>query len=72
MARCRSCGADVIWATSTNGKAMPMDAQPDPKGTFVIVVGKARKATAEDDRLHRPRHTCHFATCEQADEWRRP
>lgn len=49
---------------------MPMDAKPDPRGTFVIISGKARAATAEDDRLFRDRFTSHFATCPNADDWR--
>lgn len=72
MSACRSCNAEIVWATSaTSGKPMPMDLKPDPKGQFVIVSGKARRATAEDDRLHRERFTSHFATCPQADQHRR-
>lgn len=71
MATCRTCDAEIIWAKSaTTGRPMPMDAKPDPKGTFVIISGKARAATAEDDRLFRDRFTSHFATCKDADEWR--
>lgn len=72
MPRCRTCEAEIIWAASaTTGKPMPMDAAPNPAGAFVIVTGKARKATVEDDRLRRERYTCHFATCPDADQHRR-
>ncbi len=67
MARCRSCGAEVIWATTANDKPMPLDATPDPKGLFVVEGGVARRATAEDGY----RYTSHFATCPQADQHRR-
>lgn len=29
MARCRSCGSTVLWATTTSGRAIPVDAEPD-------------------------------------------
>jgi hypothetical protein len=42
------------------------------RGLFVILAGEARAATLEDVRLHRDLLTCHFATCAQADQWRKP
>lgn len=72
MASCRSCEASIIWAESeTTGRPMPMDVTPDLKGLFVIVAGKARRATADDDRLKRPRYTSHFGTCPDAEQFRR-
>jgi hypothetical protein len=29
---CRSCGALVIWCTTTNGNPAPIDAEPAPDG----------------------------------------
>lgn len=29
MARCRSCQARVVWAQTTKGNLMPLDADPD-------------------------------------------
>lgn len=72
MSACRSCGDDIVWAVTETGRRMPLDAKPVAGGLFVMVGGKARKATAEDDRLHRDRYTSHFATCAQADDWRQP
>jgi hypothetical protein len=46
-------------------------AKPVDDGDWVVSNGKARRATEEDRKLHRERLTCHFATCEQASEWRR-
>lgn len=71
MAACKSCNADVVWVETSTGKKMPMDAKPDPKGTFVIINGKARKVTVDDRRLFRETYTSHFATCAQADDWRK-
>ncbi len=70
MALCKSCEAEVVWCTTLSGKKMPMDAKPDPKGTFVIVKGTARTANDEDRELHRDLHTSHFATCADAADWR--
>ena len=71
MAACRTCEAPIVWVESqSTGKPMPMDLAPDPKGGFVIIGGKARKATADDDRLARERFTSHFATCPDANQWR--
>jgi len=34
---CRSCGAPVWWAWTTNGKRMPVDAAPTPDGNLMAV-----------------------------------
>jgi hypothetical protein len=75
MAACKSCDADIIWATSArSGKPMPFDATPvtHDRGVFAIVKGAASKYTPEDAKLHRDRYTCHFATCPNADQHRNP
>lgn len=69
---CRSCGAEIIWAITPAGRRMPVDAAPDPTGTLrlaqepynvtVVVAGPSDEE---------PRHRPHFATCPQANEWRR-
>lgn len=72
MSTCSRCDAEILWAKSaTTGRPMPMNATPDPKGTFVIISGRARAATAEDDRLFRDRYTSHFSNCPAAGEFRR-
>jgi hypothetical protein len=71
MAACRSCEAPVIWAETTTGKKMPLDARPTAKGNLVFLAGVARGATDEDRRLKRPLYTSHFATCPDAATFRR-
>jgi hypothetical protein len=68
---CRSCGAEVEWATWDSGKAMPVDIAPDPKGKLVVFAGKVRVATPDDDKLKRERRTSHFATCPNSDMHRK-
>lgn len=68
-ARCRSCAAPVLWVTTENGKAMPVDAAPSPDGNLVLDGGTARVVAplleTADERA-RPHYTSHFATCPQA------
>ena len=54
---CRSCGAEIVWLKTVNGKNMPVDAETFEPG----------------DELFEPkRHTSHFSTCPEADKHRRP
>lgn len=41
MSTCRSCGAEVLWAKTRAGKAMPVDPEPTAEGN-VLVGGKER------------------------------
>lgn len=75
MSACRSCGAPMRWARTSNGKAMPLDAEPDDTGNVVIIDGHAEThisaGRAEEVRPGMPRYMPHHATCPQADDWRR-
>jgi hypothetical protein len=78
MAACKSCERPIVWAVGPGNKMMPFDEPPRgfgakaPDGDWVVAGGKARRATDDDRRLHRERLTCHFATCPDADTWRKP
>ena len=42
MSKCKSCGAEIIWITTTTGKKMPVDAgavqfHQDPAGKEIFV-----------------------------------
>lgn len=86
MATCRSCEAPILWAATERGKMMPLDetavnapgplgrpgVMPDSlRGLFTFVNGKARSATEDDRKLHRPLYTSHFASCPDAAGHRR-
>jgi len=62
MAKCKGCGAEIIWIQTELKKAAPVDAK---ESTFYIVdtlnVGRIRKG-----------HEPHFATCPKADKFRKP
>lgn len=75
-ADCRSCGQPIIWTVTIRGKRMPVDAEPDVQGNIMLeqstagapptaVYSKASLLSVDE------RHTSHFATCPQSDEWRR-
>ena len=41
-ARCRSCGARIVWARTHSGRRIPLDAVPDSKrGNVVLDGGRA-------------------------------
>jgi len=70
MAQCRDCEFDIVWA-DRDGKAVPFDERPLRRSAdvlaqnkaYVLINGKAKRATQDDLRLHRDLHTCHFDTC---------
>ena len=37
MSECRSCRAPIVWAVTSDGKRMPLDAAPIPAGNVVLV-----------------------------------
>jgi len=79
MATCDSCGALIVWATTTNKTRIPLEGQRLDDGRLV-------PATFEDGNLtYADRHhvvvayvkagqgayKTHFASCPQAGEWRK-
>lgn len=79
MRLCRSCDAPIVWALTTTGKRIPLDADPDDldrPGRFddgnLRFVGanpaviEARKGGAQGEFPHRS----HYVTCPQSAQWR--
>lgn len=81
---CRSCRAPIVWALTSKGRLMPIDADPVDGGNISLVeittmqdweprlmavVHPERQASLLDDG---EQHVAHFTTCPQADEHRRP
>jgi hypothetical protein len=65
--RCRSCGAAVEWAENVKtGKRIPFDAPIVPVRTQGDVLGGLVVETVDTTVT-----TSHFATCPQANDWRR-
>jgi hypothetical protein len=79
VANCRSCKAPIIWCRTSSGKNMPVDADPDERGDFFLSRAEDGKLDAFHVRRYPgkmpedvERYTSHFATCEDANQFRRP
>lgn len=55
--RCKSCGAAITWVVTNGGKRMPLN--PERR---TVVTDAGAVVTGRES---------HFATCPQADAWRR-
>lgn len=64
--RCKSCGAEIIWALAENGKVHPINAHPDPEGNYVL---SQDRDTGEYNARYRhsgdtvESYRSHYATC---------
>jgi hypothetical protein len=78
VSRCRICPAQVVWVNLLpSGSRMPLDATPSPDGKIALVGEQEAQVltdTAADEARNAGRrlHTSHFATCPNAEDWRRP
>ena len=63
--RCSSCSAPIVWATTSSGKKMPLDAAPNPRGNLVMDdAGNVGPVPGEEGAPDLgKRYTSHFATC---------
>jgi hypothetical protein len=75
--QCNSCNAPIIRLYhEVTGNRAPIDAQPVPDGPCVINLdaGTYRIITAAERASGHPvegtRHTNHFQTCRDAEQWR--
>ena len=80
MAKCKSCGAEIIWIKTTSGKSMPCDAKEvvywenkHGKATVVRPSGEVVRADldGEEGKESRIGYISHFATCPNANVHRR-
>ncbi len=72
---CRSCSYPIVWATTADGKKMPVDAPTDPAGNVALnrsVSGTVTAVAHTQDALFDdgPRHLAHLVTCPDGDVWR--
>lgn len=74
QAKCRSCGAAVVWLKTAAGKIMPVDAEPVEDGNMIVFEAsrEVRSVTEEDKPKFVGRlHKSHFATCVNAAKHRK-
>jgi hypothetical protein len=75
--RCRSCGAEIIWATNDHtGGGIPVDAEPVADGNITLDLSGPKVLAhvlrkGEDVAEGTARYVSHFVTCPQGREWRR-
>jgi hypothetical protein len=68
-ARCRSCAKTVLWVTTENGKKMP--AEESENGNLLLENDLLGDPVARVVDPGEGTHVSHFATCPQAEGWRR-
>lgn len=71
MSACRSCGAEILWAVTENGKRIPLDADPSivkTPGAFELRGDDPPLAIAARSRRV---FVSHFATCPHAAQHRK-
>lgn len=80
MGKCRACGAPIVWVRTQAGKAMPCDAKvrwytaaPNGRLKFVLITGEVVAGELAEDLKNATGigHISHFATCPNADDFRR-
>jgi hypothetical protein len=72
---CRSCGATIVWATTPNAKKMPLDPEPNLRGTVWFDGTTATTLNRVELKYAQSQHELlwvpHWATCPQRKEWRK-
>ena len=69
-AKCRSCGASIVWVvTDPGGMRMPVDAKAEKR--FVLDPLAERLGATPSARLEET-YVSHFATCPNAAQHRKP
>lgn len=80
MSKCKSCGAEIIWIKTANGKSMPCDPDQttyveakDGKDTIITANGQVLKCILTGDmrRVTGIGYIPHWATCPSAEQHRR-
>lgn len=68
---CKSCGAAIRFAITVNGKKIPLNFLPDPKGNIRLQDGLKAFYLKKDDQYDGERYMPHHATCPNAAEYRK-
>lgn len=70
MSKCRSCGAEILWAVTESGSKIPLSVESQERRFTVHRYGGAREG--DDVRIAKNEKTyvSHFADCPDAEKWR--
>lgn len=63
MAKCKGCGAEIIWTVTIGGKRVPLDAKAEKR--FV------KPLAAFDEVALADTWVSHFVTCPKAGDFRK-
>lgn len=64
--RCKSCGAEIVWAQTPNGKHMPLDARPEKRAVLT-----SSSSDGPTVAMIKDTYMPHWSTCPNADSHRR-
>lgn len=70
MAKCRSCGAEILWIKTAAGKDMPLSVASKQK-RYVSQIGEAMNYGSADVWGQVDTYLSHFADCVDADKFRK-
>lgn len=74
QAKCRSCGALIIWARTEAGSLIPLDFEAGkPKANMALIDGVAKavkKGELFDPVFSGPLYLSHWASCPDREKWR--
>jgi hypothetical protein len=76
LKKCWKCDTLILWKThKVTGKAAPIELEPSPIGNVLVKGTQYRIATAEEiekaKKLNIGLHLNHFASCPEAESFRR-
>jgi hypothetical protein len=63
--KCKSCGAEIVWAKTQEGKTMPLNARRVRAYRLKELETGEPVAEPSDE----PVYISHFLTCPQASQW---
>lgn len=74
LSNCKGCGKELRWAQTASGQWLPIDPEPVPDGSVMLMPhGRCRIVPVEERKqCVVPLHKTHFATCPVAEEMRAP
>lgn len=75
LSKCSSCGAEILWTTTANGKKMSVNIERSYAGTFDLVEedgGVVAHWVKPVERSGRLLYQSHFSTCPHAAQHRKP
>lgn len=78
-AQCKSCKAPILWTTTVNGKAMPVDVEPSERGNIHLAstIEGVGATVLDKKRLEAARasgevlYLSHHVSCRHGRAWRR-